>query len=62
MPIDLVLNQIEVKQGDQYSPVIGATVGGWIPAPSSAVQGDFLVYNGTNWVAQSIPSASGVSF
>lgn len=33
-----------------------------IPAPSSPTSGQFLVYNGTAWVAQTVPSASGVSF
>lgn len=34
--------------------------GGGMPASANA--GDFLVYNGTAWVAQAVPSANGVSF
>ena len=34
----------------------------YIPLPSSATAGQFLVYNGSAWVAQTMPSASGVSF
>lgn len=35
---------------------------GAIPAPSSPTSGQFLVYNGSAWVAQTVPSASGVNF
>lgn len=35
---------------------------GAIPAPSSPTAGQFLVYNGSAWTAQTVPSASGVSF
>ena len=35
---------------------------GAIPAPSSPTAGQFLVYDGSAWVAQTVPSASGVSF
>lgn len=35
---------------------------GKITAPASATAGQFLVYNGTAWAAQTVPSASGVSF
>lgn len=44
----------------QYPPT-AANVGA-IPAPSSASSGQFLVYNGSAWVAQTVPSANGVSF
>jgi hypothetical protein len=33
-----------------------------ITAPSSPTAGQFLVYNGTAWVAQTVPNANGVSF
>ena len=33
-----------------------------IPAPSSPSSGDFLCYNGTAWVATTVPAANGVSF
>lgn len=33
-----------------------------ITAPSSPATGAFLVYNGSAWVAQTVPSASGVNF
>lgn len=33
-----------------------------IAAPSTASSGQFLVYDGSTWVAQTVPSASGVSF
>lgn len=35
---------------------------GAIAAPSSPSSGQFLVYNGSAWTAQTVPSASGVSF
>lgn len=35
---------------------------GAIAAPSSPSTGDFLVWNGTAWVASTIPNANGVSF
>lgn len=35
---------------------------GAIEAPSSATSGQFLVYDGTAWVAQTVPSAQGVNF
>ena len=49
---DFAINQI---------PTTAAQVGA-IPAPSSASAGQFLVYNGSAWVAQTIPSANGGSF
>lgn len=33
-----------------------------ITAPSSPSSGQFLVYNGTAWVAQTVNNARGVSF
>lgn len=33
-----------------------------ITAPSSPSSGQFLVYNGTAWVAQTVPNAQGVNF
>lgn len=35
---------------------------GYIAKPASATAGQFLVYDGTNWGATTVPSASGVSF
>lgn len=35
---------------------------GAIEAPSSATSGQFLVYDGTAWVAQTVPNAQGVGF
>lgn len=35
---------------------------GYIEKPTTATAGQFLVYNGTDWVAQTVPSANGVSF
>lgn len=35
---------------------------GYIEKPTTASAGQFLVYNGTDWVAQTVPSANGVSF
>lgn len=42
-------------------PTDAADIGA-IAAPSSPTAGQFLVYDGTAWVAQTVPSASGVSF
>lgn len=35
---------------------------GAIPAPSGATAGQFLVYNGSAWVATTVPNANGGSF
>lgn len=35
---------------------------GYIQKPSSATAGQFLVYDGTDWAATTVPFASGVSF
>lgn len=35
---------------------------GYIEKPASATAGQFLVYDGTNWAATTVPAASGVSF
>lgn len=35
---------------------------GAIAAPSSPTSGQFLVFDGTAWVARTVPSAQGVSF
>lgn len=35
---------------------------GKIDKPSNPTSGQFLVYNGTTWVAQTVPSAQGASF
>lgn len=42
-------------------PTTAAAVGA-IAAPSSPTAGQFLVYDGSAWVAQTVPSASGVTF
>lgn len=42
--------------------VVKAALDGKITAPSSPTAGQFLVYNGSAWVAQTVPSANGVSF
>lgn len=39
-----------------------SAVNGKISAPSSPTAGQFLVYDGTAWVAQTVPAANGVSF
>ena len=36
--------------------------GSFIPMPSTASNGQFLVYNGSAWVARTIENANGVSF
>lgn len=43
---------------------VQTAVGGAIPLPQSASDGQFLTYNGTSgaWVATTVPSANGVSF
>jgi len=41
---------------------VAAALDGKIAAPASPTSGQFLVYNGTAWVAQTVPNASGVSF
>lgn len=35
---------------------------GYIEKPAAPSTGDFLVYNGTAWTAQTVPSANGVNF
>lgn len=35
---------------------------GYIEKPASASAGQFLVFDGTDWVAQTVPSANGVNF
>ena len=35
---------------------------GGIPAPQNPQTGAFLMWNGTAWIAQVIPSAQGVNF
>lgn len=50
---------------DLAKPISTATqtaLDGKITAPSGATSGQFLVYNGTAWVAQTVPNANGVSF
>lgn len=34
----------------------------YMPLPSTAASGDFLVYNGSEWAAQTVPAANGNSF
>lgn len=34
----------------------------YMPLPSTAASGDFLVYNGSEWAAQTVPAANGNNF
>lgn len=34
----------------------------YMPLPSTATSGDFLVYNGSEWAAQTVPAANGNTF
>lgn len=34
----------------------------YMPLPSTATSGDFLVYNGSEWAAQTVPAANGNNF
>lgn len=61
---DLGLGNVD-NTSDAAKPISTATqtaLDGKITAPSSPTAGQFLVYNGTAWVAQTVPNASGVSF
>ena len=61
---DVGLSNVD-NTSDLAKPVSTATqtaLDGKITAPSGATSGQFLVYNGTAWVAQTVPSANGVSF
>ena len=61
---DLGLSNVD-NTSDLAKPVSNATqtaLDGKITAPSSPTAGQFLVYNGSAWVAQTVPSANGVSF
>lgn len=40
----------------------GENINNKIALPENPSNGQFLVYNGTNWVAQTVPAANGVSF
>lgn len=50
------------SRADHSHAMPSASDVGAIQAPSSANTGDFLCWNGTAWVATTVPSASGVSF
>lgn len=50
------------SRGDHVHPMPSASDVGAIAAPSSPSSGQFLVYNGSAWVAQTVPSASGEEF
>lgn len=58
-PASAPVSSVNTKTG---AVVLGASDVGAIPAPSSASSGQFLVYNGSAWVAQTVPSANGVNF
>ena len=61
---DVGLSNVD-NTSDAAKPISTATqtaLDGKITAPSSPTAGQFLVYNGTAWVAQTVPSANGVSF
>ena len=61
---DIGLSNVD-NTSDLAKPISTATqtaLDGKITAPSGATSGQFLVYNGTAWVAQTVPNASGVSF
>lgn len=61
---DVNLGNVD-NTSDAAKPISNATqtaLDGKITAPSSPTAGQFLVYNGTAWVAQTVPNASGVSF
>lgn len=61
---DLGLGNVD-NTSDLAKPISTATqtaLDGKITAPSSPTAGQFLVYNGSAWVAQTVPSANGVSF
>lgn len=51
-------------QGNKTASELGITAArlGVIPAPASPANGAFLMWNGTAWIAQVIPSAQGVNF
>ena len=50
------------SRGDHVHPMPSAADIGAIALPSSPSSGQFLVYNGSAWVAQTVPSASGEEF
>ena len=50
------------SRGDHVHPMPTASNVGAIPAPASATSGQFLVYNGSAWVAQTVPNANGERF
>lgn len=61
---DLGLANVD-NTSDLAKPISTATqtaLDGKITAPASPTAGQFLVYNGSAWVAQTVPNASGVSF
>lgn len=61
---DVGLENVD-NTSDLAKPVSTATqtaLDAKITAPSSPTAGQFLVYNGSAWVAQTVPNANGVSF
>ena len=50
------------SRGDHVHPKPSASDIGAIALPSSPSSGQFLVYNGSAWVAQTVPSAHGEEF
>lgn len=59
---DIPTVPVQSVNGATGAVVLDADDVGAIAAPSSATSGQFLVYNGSAWVAQTVPSASGVNF
>jgi hypothetical protein len=52
----------DFSRADHVHAMPSASDVGAIAAPSSPTAGQFLVYNGSAWVAQTVPSANGVRF
>lgn len=50
------------SRGDHVHPMPSAGDVGAIAAPSTASSGDFLVYNGSNWVAQTLSTWQGGNY
>lgn len=61
MPIELVLNQLEIKKQNGYEPIVAQIVGEISTSTEPSI-GDFLVYTSNGWDAVAVSSAQGVSF
>lgn len=53
------ISKITLPDGSSYD--IKDDVSGYIPSPSGASSGEFLKYNGTSWVADSVPGGASPS-